>query len=236
LRVHSNFYLPQMHPMIEEMVALRGDVFGRLNCEPGEEPIHVYLFRSPRELAAAAHSIADPIRQRRAFFLQTADSLNVFTSWSYDVAEDLRHELTHGYLHSICPEIPLWLDEGLAEYFEVPPAEQGVHWDHLRLLAQAASISQPPSAAAFDWRLSRLESLSDPAGLTQADYALSWLWVATLLSTPQGVDAVAAELQSRRAGEASGSLLGRLGQDEDQAVRLLQRHLQGLIDRHRHRL
>ena len=43
-------------------------------------------------------------------------------------AVDLRHECTHALLHARLPMVPLWLDEGLAKYFEVP-AEQRA-FDH----------------------------------------------------------------------------------------------------------
>ena len=34
---------------------------------------------------------------------------------------DLRHELTHALLHGVLKDVPLWLDEGLAGFFELPP-------------------------------------------------------------------------------------------------------------------
>ncbi|GIT30210.1 MAG: hypothetical protein Ct9H300mP1_22560 [Planctomycetaceae bacterium] len=45
--------------------------------------------------------------------------------------EDLRHEFTHGVLHSSLKRVPLWLDEGLAEYFEVVgPKPGGVNTEY----------------------------------------------------------------------------------------------------------
>ena len=65
------------------------------------------------------------VPSRRAFFLETDTRLAVYAHWSDRVAEDLRHEVAHGYLHSVVPGLPLWLDEGLAEYFEVPRGQNG---------------------------------------------------------------------------------------------------------------
>ena len=65
--------------------------------------------------------------KRRAFFVETDTQLAVYAQWGDRVAEDLRHEVAHGYLHAIVPSIPLWLDEGLAEYFEVPRGQNGLN-------------------------------------------------------------------------------------------------------------
>ena len=72
---------------------------------------------------------------RRAFFVSDFDRLNVYAWWGDNVGDDLRHEVTHGYLHSTLQEIPLWLDEGIAEYFEVPRGDGGVNRAHVELLA-----------------------------------------------------------------------------------------------------
>lgn len=185
LVVHTNFYLPPTHPILEDLVALRSDVFRLLRCEPGTEPIQVYLFRSPQDLARIVKQTGDPILQRRAYFIQSADALKVYASWTYDVGADLRHELTHGYLHSVRPTIPLWLDEGLAEYFEVARPELGRHPDHMTMVETLRRADQT------DFSLERLEALTDPANFKQSDYALSWIWVSTLLSQPDTAQALA---------------------------------------------
>ena len=72
---------------------------------------------------------------RRAFFVESDTRLAVYAHWSDRVGEDLRHEVAHGYLHSMVPGLPLWLDEGLAEYFEVPRGNNGLNRPHLELLS-----------------------------------------------------------------------------------------------------
>ena len=47
--------------------------------------------------------------------METDTRLTVYAYWGDRVAEDLRHEVTHGYLHTMVPHVPLWLDEGLAQ-------------------------------------------------------------------------------------------------------------------------
>ena len=57
---------------------------------------------------------------RRAFFLAQGSRQVVYTYFNPQLEVDLRHEATHALLHLAIAELPLWLDEGLAEYFEVP--------------------------------------------------------------------------------------------------------------------
>jgi hypothetical protein len=92
------------------------------------------------------------------------------------VAEDLRHEVSHGYLHSVVPNLPLWLDEGLAEYFEVPRGNTGLNRPHVVELSNRLSTGWRPD-------LRRLESLTSVGEMTQMHYAESWLWVHFLLET-----------------------------------------------------
>ena len=73
--------------------------------------------------------------------------------------------------------MPLWLDEGLAEYFEVPRGQRGLNRAHLELLRGRLEQGQwQPS-------LSRLEGLDRAFDLTQEDYAKCWAWVHFLLNT-----------------------------------------------------
>ena len=52
-------------------------------------------------------------------------------------ADDLRHEMTHAYLHAVVPNVPLWLDEGLAKYFELPRQQHGLNQPYVRQVAAA---------------------------------------------------------------------------------------------------
>ena len=58
--------------------------------------------------------------------------LLVYTFWSDHLRQDLRHELTHALLNGVTKEVPLWLDEGLAEYYELPPERDGMNAGHLQ--------------------------------------------------------------------------------------------------------
>ena len=112
---------------------------------------------------------------RRACFVGTDTHLTVYAQWSDRVADDLRHEVTHAYLHGSIPNIPLWLDEGLAKYFEQPRGQNGMNWEYVaRLLARIEEKQWRPD-------LSRLEHLAPDAAMSLDDYDEAWAWVHLML-------------------------------------------------------
>ncbi|MHB1033380.1 MAG: DUF1570 domain-containing protein [Pirellulales bacterium] len=177
LVVYSDFTLPRQHRLLEELTARRADLGEQLGLPNSAEPVYVYLFESADRFNAFMHSHYPDFPPRRAFFVETDTQLAVYAHWGDRVAEDLRHEMAHGYLHSVVPNVPLWLDEGLAEYFEVPRGQRGLNPSHIEEI--------PALLASGDWQpnLARLEQLTSASDMTQADYAESWAWVHFLLDT-----------------------------------------------------
>ncbi len=175
LVVHSDFPLPQHHRLLDDLRFLRTSIQATLDLPSSDEPVQVYLFEDNERFETFLRQHYPDFPDRRAFFVKSDTVLAVYAHWGDRVAEDLRHEVAHGYLHSVVPDIPLWLDEGLAEYFEVPRGGAGLNRPHVELLlAQAKSSAWQPD-------LRRLERLSTAAEMKQSDYAESWAWVHMLL-------------------------------------------------------
>jgi hypothetical protein len=195
----SNFELPEDHRLVRELTAERDDVHHTLGLPNSTEVVTVYLFRDAETYGEFLSRHFPGVPSRRAFFLETDTRLTVYAHWSDRVAEDLRHEVAHGYLHAVVPGIPLWLDEGLAEFFEVPRGQNGLNRPHLDLLSDMMQHN--------GWRpdLQRLERLRDAAQMDQRDYAESWAWVYALLhSEPEQRELLTgylAELHERGAVE-----------------------------------
>ena len=206
---HADFYLPPGHRMVAELTSERQLICDRLDVPAGNEPIHVYLFGDETAYREFVAGEFPGFPERRAIFVETDVRLSVYAHWSDHVAEDLRHEVAHGYLHSAVPNLPLWLDEGLAEYFEVGRGRRGVNRSHVDdLLAQEAVAGWKPN-------LPRLEQLAAAGEMTQLDYAESWLWVHFMLESPGDASPALAEyLAALRKGEPamplSATLLQRL--------------------------
>lgn len=198
LRIFSDFHMPRRHRLIDELAARRRDITDRLLLPMSDEPINVYLFDSAARFDTYMVSHHPTFPRRRAIFVQNDTELSVFAHWGAQVGEDLRHEVTHGYLHSVVPNIPLWLDEGLAEYFEQPRGQESLHHLHVTALVDAAKND--------NWtpNLKRLEAITEPGELTQLDYAESWLWAHYMLeSNPENRRALQDQLaRIRMTGDA----------------------------------
>lgn len=137
LVIHADFEVPARHRLLDELTARREDMRRELAYASTDEPIHVYLFEDADRFRQFVREEHPDFPNRRAFFVETDTRLEVYAHWGGYVGEDLRDEVAHAYLHSVLPNIPLWLDEGLAEYFEVPRGRNGLNRDQLaQILSQ----------------------------------------------------------------------------------------------------
>ena len=177
LVIHADFPLAEQHRIVRDLENLRADVSQALDMPISDEPVHLYLFENPERYEAFVGRQFPTFPARRAFFVETDTTLAVFAAWQDRIAEDLRHETTHGYVHAVVPTIPLWLDEGIAEYFEVPRSEAGLHRGHVAHLSGRILEGT--------WRpdLARMEALATAGELSQDHYAEAWCWVHWLLRT-----------------------------------------------------
>lgn len=223
LVVASDFVLPKQHRLLEELVAQRYDLAVKLGLPTSDEPIHVYLFDDPDRFHAFTRQNYPEVSPRRAFFVESDTQLTVYAQWGDRVAEDLRHEVAHGYLHAVVPNLTLWLDEGLAEYFEVPRGSDGVNRPHVDALLRAA--------AAGTWKpdLARLQLFRSIAHMEQIDYAESWAWVHLLLeTTPERATVLRNHLHTLRKNGSAPALWTQLGPQLVQPETELMTHLQRL--------
>ncbi|MFC1597496.1 DUF1570 domain-containing protein, partial [Planctomycetota bacterium] len=223
LVVHSDFPVAATHRLLEELTARRMDLSNRLEIPVSEEPIHVYLFDDADRFGGFIRLNYPDFPPRRAYFLETDTRLQVYAQWGDRVAEDLRHEVSHGYLHSVVPNLPLWLDEGLAEFFEVPRGNRGLNRTHLELLAARAQLGQ------WEPDLGRLETFDRPFEMTQDDYAEAWAWVHFLSETgPEHRGLLCDYLSDLRVQGSAEPLSERLGRRLAQPQRALVEHVRWL--------
>jgi hypothetical protein len=145
LLVLSDFKLDKNHELIRELGALRERVGTLLELPLQRDPIVVYLFKSESDYHRYM-STHFGLKSRSAYFMQTSSELAVYAHWGDKVRDDLRHEYTHGLLHSAIKKVPLWLDEGLAEYFEVAgPKPGGINRDYVRRLSVSLARGWQPN-------------------------------------------------------------------------------------------
>jgi len=223
LVIHADFPLAEQHRLVRELEALRPDVSQRLGLPISDEPIHLYLFETPARFEAFVATQFPTFPARRAFFVETDTSLSVFAAWQDRVAEDLRHETTHGYVHAVVPAVPLWLDEGIAEYFELPRSDQGLHAAHL------AHLTGRLIEGTWQPDLAKLEALASAGDLSQDHYAEAWVWVHWLLdTTPERRRLLEDYLADLRRDPATPPLSLRLRQVSGDAPSEVKSHVESL--------
>lgn len=193
--IRSDFPIAAESPLVLELEELQKQITAALQLPKQRDPVVVYLFSDEESYRNYMTTTWPSLPARRAYFVGTSRELAVYSFHSESIQEDLRHEFTHGLLHASLATVPLWLDEGLAEYFEVRSPEIGPpHPGHVRYLRTARANGWNPS-------LYKLEQLSDFQKMTQQDYAESWGWVHYMLhendETRKTLINYVAELQTR---------------------------------------
>lgn len=220
LQFICDFPLPAHDDLIRQLRAERDVIYETLELPSNEEPIYVHLYRDEDTYHDVLARKFPMVPNRRAFFVEADTQLHVYAHWSDRVPEDLRHEVAHGYLHAAVPAIPLWLDEGLAEYFEVPASQDGLNSSHLDLLSDLAEHT--------DWtpNLPTLEALRSAGQMQQEHYAEAWAWVYFLLhTTPERREMLSEYLTELRNEGKAAPLSGRLAARHVQPQRTLSEFL-----------
>jgi hypothetical protein len=228
LVIHGDFPMAAHHRLFEELTSQRADLCRRLALPVSDEPIHIYLFETQERFAGFMKLHHPEFPDRRAFFCQTDTRLVVYAQWGDRMAEDLRHEATHGYLHSVVPDIPQWIDEGIAKYYEVPRAQRGVNRPMLDRLAARIKNEH--------WRpdLRRLEQFPLDYNMTQDDYAEAWAWGHFLMeSRPERLEMLRDYLAELRREGVATPLSARLAARIDRPEEALLEHVQRIEERPR---
>lgn len=182
VHVHADFSLAPHTGLLTEVTRLQTDLRTTLDLPPLRDPIHMFLFDRKPVYLAYLREYFPRVPYRRALFIKERGPGMVLAFRSPEFEIDLRHEATHAMLHAVLADLPLWLDEGLAEYFEMPTEQRAggnPYLAHTRWLAWAA---QAPS-------LEPLEPLAELADMGRNEYRAAWAWVHFMLHGPPAAKA-----------------------------------------------
>ena len=175
LLVQSDFRLPPDHPLFNDLNQLQYHIIDTLQLFPPKDTVVVYLFEDEPTYQRYITAAFPNLPKRRAYFVGSEYELGVYGFWGEKFREDLRHEYTHGILHSSLGDVPLWLDEGLAEFFEVA--------DSSGRSRNPRYVDQLTAAVDHGWKpgIKRLEDIREFSHLQQMDYAEAWAWIHFML-------------------------------------------------------
>ncbi len=224
LTIHSDFPLPEYQRLLDDLLLQRGDINRQLMLPVTAEPIHIYLFDNEEHFRSFMRVHHPDFPSRRAFFLETKSRMEIYAQGGERMSADLRHEVTHGYLHSAVPNLPLWLDEGLAKYYEVPRGRHGSNQPLIEFFK-----NRPPSKP---WKMSlqHLEKIQPDQEMTLEDYAEAWAWVHFLLEDrPEYRDLLCRYLSDLRRDGAAEPLSTRMAAAVLQPETAMVAHLHGIL-------
>jgi hypothetical protein len=177
MRFHADFPLLPDSPLVQDALDLRQTIPQTLTLNPHDEPIYLYLFSDEPTYQGYLKQYFPGVPYRRALYIKQQGAGMVFAYSNREIAVDVRHETTHAVLHTLLPMVPLWLDEGLAEYFEVPAAERFQGNPHLKSVQRHVRWLRPVS-------LDKLESTERLDQMSRPKYREAWSWVHYLLHGP----------------------------------------------------
>ena len=217
--VFTNDPLPADDGVVRQLTALRAQFEETLGLKVEEtgHPIEVYVLSDRKAFEHFLTFYYPGLPPRRAFFIAQGDRRVVYTFKSDRLDEDIRHEATHALIHQAIGSIPLWLDEGLAEHFEVTDPS-GLNREHLAKLPQDLRDGWTPD-------IERLEGLQGVQQMSPRDYRESWAWVHYLLQGPsEGRAVLLAYLGEARKGEVK-PLSKRLPSGRDDMDAAFRKHV-----------
>lgn len=204
--IQATFSLASYEKLFAELPDLQRELTRTLGVPPANKPIYVCIFSDVDQYRAYTQKHFPQVPYRSAIFVLEGGSPGVYTYEKSDLDIDLRHECTHALLHASLPVVPLWLDEGIAKYFEVPAGQRAfdhpyfddLKWKWSLRLGMIRSIES-------------LEQRDDLIDLDAADYRYSWAWVHFMMHGPEAahqtlVRHLACYQQSTPAGKLSVQL------------------------------
>jgi hypothetical protein len=174
----ADFNLEPQHRLLSELGDLQTELVQTLQISTSKEAIQVYLFHDEETYRRYLKQIYPNLPFRRALFIKENGVERVFAYQSSQFEADLRHECTHALLHAALPVVPLWLDEGLATYFEIPAQNRLNQAPYFSDVLWNARFGSVPS-------IDNLEKIAEVAALGKNEYRDSWAWIHFMCQGPE---------------------------------------------------
>ncbi len=172
--IHADFKIARIPGLVDELVKLERDISQVLQIGAPRERVYLFLFQNKSSYQKYVSRYFPEIPGRQALYIKKRGPGMVFAYLSDDFLIDLRHETTHALLHANLAMVPLWLDEGLAEYFEVIPQNRVHSHRHLRAVKWKNRLGRLRD-------MEKLEGISDISKMRKAEYEEAWSWVHFML-------------------------------------------------------
>ena len=171
--------------------------------------VNVLIFPDRQQYFSHLEKTLPKAPRRNSLFIVRSGQPTILVVQGATLLQDLTHEAVHSLNHLTFrnTSMPLWMDEGLAEWAEDSVEQQSrIHGKALRQLlgGQRMLLPEPISLAS-------LEKIKSTTRADAVDYAASWAWCRFLLSQNYGCRGIWNRyLQDIRGGQQAGRLSHRL--------------------------
>ncbi len=197
----SDFPLDDVAAIRSEIQNLQKDLTDYLGIPESKEKVVVCLF-SRREAYTSflQRNCPQAPSNRPALYIKDNGPGYVFLQKDDKLILNLRHEMTHALLNSTHKNIPIWLDEGLAKYFETPAGQRGHENPFLEPVTdRAGSVFTPVPS------LPTLERLKGVNEMGPTQYRNAWAWIHFLIHySPRTQQILSRYLQSLETEKQAG--------------------------------
>ncbi len=198
------FPLQEYEQLLAELQDLQPELIRTLGITPAAEPMYIYLFSDQETHRRYLTKHYPGVPYRPALFVKEGGLAGVYAYRHDKLAVDLRHECTHALLHASLPMVPLWLDEGLAKYFEVPAKERAFGHPNFFWLRWEMRLGTIRT-------MSDLEQRHELTDMGASEYRYSWAWVHFMLHGPEAAHTTLVHyLADVRRGAIAGNLSEQL--------------------------
>ncbi|MBL4884234.1 MAG: hypothetical protein JKY95_06840 [Planctomycetaceae bacterium] len=205
-RVYSQVSTREISAPIKNLKRLRESLKEILQIELSDQPIELHIFSSQRNYREYVAPRVPEAVNRPAVFVKGPDALWVYVVYRKGWEADLRHEMTHANLHGSLPYLPIWLDEGLAKYFELPSSQKGFNQTFHQSLVWKLRFRKKI-------KTTDLEELESLVHVRAEHYRDSWAWIYYCLhSSPETRQFLQKYLQDIQAEQVPGSFFENIYQ------------------------
>jgi len=165
---------PDTERIWAELAEVDAELLEATGIEGTSGRVEIVLFSTRQSYLQYLSGRVPQASARRAIFLKNGEISQVYAYNSRSLAVDLRHEMTHVRVHQHMPYAPLWLDEGLAEYFEEEEAA--------RPRSSRREAVRWKARVGFSPTLPALEKITAAEAMGADEYRNSWAWICFLIN------------------------------------------------------
>lgn len=173
--VYSTVSMLTLEPHLEALRTLPTELAETLKIQIAATPIHIVVLSDRASLDLYAKKVLPNAPSRQALYIRHRGPGLVLTYFHKNWIQDVRHECTHALLDASGLTLPIWQDEGLAEYFETSSGQLIHHASHLKSVQQQIRFGQIVD-------LQTIETTEMQQGLDGKGYRDAWSIIAFLLN------------------------------------------------------